>query len=559
MKEEVVRVLESIGIKTDIGKIEIPENENFGDYAFPCFDLAKIENKNPVDLAKEIVKKIQVAKFPLLVKVEARGGYVNFFLYWEEIAERVLKSIFLSKTDFGKGKRVMIEYSQPNPVHPMHIGHSRGTFLGGSLANIYEYLGYKVIRANYMNNIGLQVAKLVTAYIMWANKKRPKGKPDVWLWELYVKFHEEMKNNPVLEDAARENLRLFEVDKNKEIVKIWNRVVKWCVKGFIETYRKVGVKFDVYFYEHDYRELGKNIVYDALRKKIAFKSPENTIVTDFRNSDIPNTVLLRSDGTGIYLTSDLGLTVHKFEKYKLDKSIWAVSSQQNLHFQQLFKILGLLGYPWIEKCFHFSFEHVNLPEGKMSAREGRAVMLDEVLDKLTKLAYDEVNKRNPKLPRYKKLKIARQIGVGALKYAIVRIEPENAITFDWKQMLNFEGNTGPYIQYAHTRCVGILKKVKNFKPNFRTTKMNEHEKNLVKEIMRFNTVVRNSLNDTKPHYICNYVYDLVTTFNLFYEKVPVLKTEDVSVRNFRLTLVDATREVLKTCLNLIGMETPEKM
>ncbi|MEM5802262.1 MAG: arginine--tRNA ligase [Candidatus Aenigmatarchaeota archaeon] len=559
LKEEVVNVLESLGIKADIDKVEIPPKEEFGDYAYPCFDLAKEQKKNPIELAKEIVKKIQISKFPLIVKVEARNGYVNFFFYWETIAEKVLKNILTKKMDFAKGKRVMIEFSQPNPVHPMHIGHARGTFLGDSLANIYDFLGYKTIRANYMNDTGLQVAKLVTAYMLWAKNKRPKGKPDHWLWQLYIKFHEEAKNNPALEEMARETLRQFEIRKNKDIQKIWKKIVKWCVRGFEETYKKIGIKFNVYFYENDFREVGKDLVYDALRKNIAFKTQENTIVADLEKHGLPNTVLLRSDGTGLYITSDLGLTLHKFEKYKLDKSIWVVSSQQNLHFKQLFKILELLGYPWVSKCHHFSFEHVVLEEGKMSSREGKAIMLDDVVEKLIKLAYDEVDKRNPKLPRYKKLKIAKEIGIGALKYAILRIEPENGITFDWKQMLSFEGNTGPYIQYAYTRCMGILKKAKAFTHHFRALKLNDIEKKLVKELLRFNSIIKNAAEEMKPHYICNYAYDLVSTFNLFYEKVPVLTAEDTTTRNFRLTLVDATRQVLMNCLKLMGIKALEKM
>jgi arginyl-tRNA synthetase len=558
LKQEIVNILESIGIKATTEILEVPPQEAFGDLAFPCFELSKVESRNPYDIAKEITRKIDLSRHPLLLKIEARGGYVNFFFYWEKITEKILKQIF-SKKQVGKRERIMVEYSQPNPVHPMHIGHSRGTFLGDSLSNIFDYLGNKTIHANYMNDTGLQAAKLVTAYLLWGKNKRPTDKPDLWLWQFYVKFHEEASKNPKLEEKAHETLRKFEIEKNKKVVRTWNKIVRWCVKGFEETYKKLGIKFDVYFYENEYRSVGKELVNSALMKNIAFKSSEGTIVSNLEEYGIPNFVLLRSDGTGLYQTSDLGLTVHKFEKYKLNKSFWAVSSEQNLYFRQLFKVLELLGYPWVKNCHHFSFDIIRLPEGKMSSREGRAVMLDEVITDLTKLAYEEVEKRNPKLPRSKKMRIAEDVAIGALKYAILKIEPENVITFDWKQMLSFEGNTGPYLQYAHTRCASILKKAKKWKLNFRIEKLAEGEKRLIKELMKFSGVVEQAAREMRPHYICNYAYDLSTVFSNFYQSCPVLKAENDKLRNFRLSLVYAAKNILKDCLNLVGMEALEKM
>jgi len=554
LKEEVLRVLRDVGIKASPGSLEMPTKEEFGDVSFPCFELAKEMKKNPLELSTEISRKIQISKYPLLLKVEARGGYVNFFFYWEKIVERLLKE----PVEKGRKGRIMVEFSQPNPVHPMHIGHARSTFLGASLANILSYVGYKTIRANYMNDVGLQVAKLVTAYKIWGKGKRPKGKPDLWLWQYYVKFHETAKVKPELEEKARETLRKFELEKDKKTVDLWNKIVRWCVKGFEETYRNLGVKFDVWFYESNFRELGKEIVEKALLKNVAVRSPEGTIVTNLKDYGLPDTVLLRSDNTGLYITSDLGLTVHKFEKYKLDSAIWVVMSQQNLYFKQLFKLLELLGYPWAKNCHHFSYEAVNLPEGKMSSREGRIVMLDEVLKELTSLTYKEVEKRNPKLPRRKKMNIAKAIAVGALKYAILKVEPENKITFDWKKMLSLEGNTAPYIQYAHTRCSSILRKAKKWKKVFRIQKLEEGEKQLLKKLSLFNTIVQQAADDMRPHYICNYAYELSTVFNSFYEKCPVLSAKE-AVRNFRLTLVQLTKNILKDCLNMLGIKPLEKM
>jgi len=554
LKEEVLRVLRDVGIKATAESLEMPTKEEFGDVSFPCFELAKEMKKSPLELSTEISRKIQISKYPLILKVEARGGYVNFFFYWEKIVERLLKE----PVEKGRKGRIMVEFSQPNPVHPMHIGHARSTFLGASLANILSYLGYKTIRANYMNDVGLQVAKLVTAYKIWGKGKRPKGKPDLWLWQYYVKFHETAKVKPELEEKARETLRKFELEKDQKTVALWNKIVRWCVKGFEETYKNLGVKFDVWFYESNFRELGKKIVEKALLKNVAVRLAEGHIVTNLKDYGLPDTVLLRSDATGLYITSDLGLTVHKFEKYKLDSAIWVVMSQQNLYFQQLFKLLELLEYPWAKNCHHFSYEAVTLPEGKMSSREGRIVMLDEVLKELIYLAYKEVEKRNPNLPKKKKMSIAKAIAVGALKYAILKVEPENKITFDWKKMLSLEGNTAPYIQYAHTRCSSILRKAKKWKKVFRVQKLEEEEKQLLKKLSFFNTVVQQAADDMRPHYICNYAYELSTVFNSFYEKCPVLSAKE-DVRNFRLTLVQVTKNILKDCLNMLGIKPLEKM
>ena len=558
LEKEVINLLASAGVRADEEILETPSLKEFGDLAFPCFGLAKVEKRNPNDIAKNIQNKIKLDDDSTIGKVEARGGYVNFFFNYQKFTEKVLISVS-KRHPVQIKENILVEFSQPNPVHSMHIGHARGTLLGESLCNIYEYLGHKVIRANLMNDLGLQVAKLVVAYEKWAKNKRIEGKPDFWMWQYYVKFHEEAKKRPELEEEAREKLRKFELLHDKKVEAVWKKVVKTVMKGFEETYEKLGIRFDVYFFESDYRKPGKMIVDKLLERGFAFKTSEGSIVSKLVKYGIPDTVILRSDGTGLYMTSDFGLTIHKFEKYNLDKSVWLVSTQQNLYFKQLFKLLELLGYGWAKECYHFSFEHVRLEEGKMSSREGRAIMLDDVIAKLVEMAKEEVTKRNSKISEKEKQKLAEQIGIGALKYAITRIEPEKLITFDWKQMLSFDGNTGPYVQYAYTRCNSILKKAGKFQRLISLEKMNEDEKNLVSALGRFNEVVNDAADTMKPHIVCNYLYELTTALNNFYERCPVLKAESVEVKQFRLTLVSATRDVLKNGMSLVGMEAPEKM
>jgi len=568
IKEEINQILK----KADLLKhekidetYETPPDPKFGGLASNiCFSMSKKLKKSPNDIAEEIVKKIIIPKDSMIEKIEAKAGYLNFFFNYSKIAKISLKKILKEKnyygfSNVGKGKRVMVEHSQPNPVHPMHIGHSRSTCLGDSLANILNFLNYKTIRSNYMNNTGLQVAKLVTAYQLWGDNKKPVGKPDLWLWEFYVKFHEEAEKNPDIEEKAREILRKFEIEHDKKTTKVWNQVVNWCIEGFKETYKKLKVNFDVYLFENDYRKAGKKNVEKALKKGIAFKSNEGAIVADLEKYGLSSCIILRSDGTGLYATSDLGMTPYKFEKYKLDKSIWVVASAQDLYFKQLFKILDLLGYRWVKNCYHFSYDLVHLPEGKMSSRKGKAVMIDEVIKELVRTILKEVEKKNPELSKEEKNNIAEKIAIGAFKYNILRVEPHKTITFDWNRMLSLEGDTGPYLQYAHVRSDKILQKAGKWKENYTVDELKKQEINLIKKLMQFTDVVEQSGKDMRPHYICNYAHELSNLFSDFYHACPVLKAETKELRNFRLTLVKAVKITLKNSLNLLGIETPTIM
>jgi len=568
VKKEIVKLLKKSDLLKDekiVKTLEIPPQPEFGDLASNIsLSLSKKLKKSPLQIADEIISKIKITKDSLISRVQSRAGYINFFYNYPFLSKIVLRHILTEKEKFGlnkigKQKKIMVEFSQPNPVHPMHIGHSRSTFLGDSLSNILDFSNYKTIRTNYMNNTGLQVAKLVTAYQLWGKNKKPTGKPDLWLWKLYVKFHEEAEKNPTIEEKARDTLRKFEIENDEKTIKVWNQVVNWCIDGFKETYKKLGINFDVYLFENEYRKSGKKNVERAIKKGIAFKSDEGAIVADLEKYSLASCIILRSDGTGLYATSDLGMTPYKFNKYKLDKSIWVVASEQDLYFKQLFKILELLDYPWVNNCYHFSYDLVHLPEGKMSSREGKAVMIDEVIEKLINNIRKEVNKKNPKLSKREKENIAEKIAIGAFKYNILRVEPHKTITFDWDRMLSFEGDTGPYLQYAHVRADKILQKAGKWKENYTVKELKKQEINLVKKLMQFSDVVNQSGKDMRPHYICNYVHELSDLFSDFYHSCPVIKAETEELRNFRLTLVKSVKITLKNSLTLLGIETPKIM
>lgn len=566
MEKEVIELLKSVSIEAAADRLERPPKPEFGDVAFPCFDLAKKEGKSPKEVADGVLEKIKKTLPKGTIKeANVMGGYVNFFFDWDKLSAELLKEIIKSDKRYGrpakmKREKIMVEYSQPNPVHSMHIGHARGTFLGDALANTYEFMGHDVIRANYMNDCGLQVAKLVTAIKMWAGGKKPEGKPDLWLWKYYVKFHEESEKDASLEEKARETLRLIDVEKDKETTALRDKIVKWCIEGFDQTYSSVGMKFDMYLHESDYRDKGKKIVERAMEEKLAFESEEKTIVADLEKHGMPGLVILRSDGTGLYQTSDLGMTVDKFEHYKVDKAIWVVASAQDLYFRQMKKLFELLGYEWHDRAIHFSFNLVRLPEGKMSSRKGIAVIFDDVIKKLGDMAYEEVNKRNPDEPEEQKRRAAKAIGVGALKYAIEKVEPDKGITFDFKKMLSFEGNTGPYLQYAHTRCASILEKAGKAKGKPHAPKeLKPQEIELVRLLSDFPRIVEQAAREMKINIICNYAYDVANAFSTFYNSCPVLKAETDEQKDFRLGLVSATKIVLRNALGILGMDAIEKM
>jgi arginyl-tRNA synthetase len=449
----------------------------------------------------------------------------------------------------------MIEYSQPNTNKPMHIGHARNTIIGDSLARIMKFSGFRVITANYFGDIGLHIAKTILAYEKWGEGREPDKKPDHFVGDFYTKFNEELGKNPKLEAEAREILRKWEAN-DKKIIDIWKKLRDWCIKGFEQTYEELGVHFDIYLYESDVHRKGKEVALKVLNKGIAFKTQDGAIVADLEKFGLPNCVILRADGTSLYSTKDLALGILKFEKYKIEKSIYVVGAEQKLYFQQIFKILELLGYEYAKNCFHLAYGLVMLPEGKMSSRAGIFVLLDDIIEELKNLAYNIVSKNNPELEESEKRRISKIIAIGALKYALLKVSPEKDIMFEKEKIIQFEGNTGPYLQYAHTRCLSILRKAESWEPNI-SSKLNPYEKSLVKHLASFPEIVKNSAKDMRPHYICNYAYELANLFSTFYQNCPVLKAEEK--RDFRLTLVKCTSIVLKKCLELMGIEVPGKM
>lgn len=556
-REEVVKILKSVGIEIEENFLEIPPREEFGDLAFPCFELAKKQKRSPQMIAEEISKKIKLSEASLISKVEAKAGYVNFFFNYQKLTELVLKEILAKKENYGKsnigkGKNIMVEFAHPNTHKGLHIGHFRNICIGESLCRLLEFTGHKVFRVNYQGDIGPHIAKVLWAFINLYKCKVPRGKNKAeWLGEIYAETERRMQDEKVANEVAKINKKLYEGDK--KIVKLWQITRKWSLDYFDEIYKELGTKFDKLYFESEVGEKGMKIAEDALKKSIA-KQSEGAIIIDLEKYGLGIFVLVSKEGTPLYPAKDLELAELEFSDFKIDKCIHVVSTEQNLYFKQLFKTFELINSPAANKSYHLAYEIVTLKEGKMSSRSGNVVLYTELRNKMIEKVLSEMKNRKMK----NKKEIAKAIGIGAMKYGMLKISPEKVIFFDWRDALKLEGNTAPYLQYAHTRCSGILRKSKKWKPVYVTKELTRYEKALVKILSRFPQIVEQAANDLRPNYICNYVYELAVAFNEFYENCPVIKAEK-NLKNFRLTLVQVTQIVLKNCLKLIGIEAIERM
>jgi arginyl-tRNA synthetase len=559
-KREVVKIFESMGMKNVENYLEVPVHPEFGDLAFACFELAKIERRSPKEVAEGLVKKIKLPKNSLISKIEAKTGYVNFFFDYKKISGMLLKEILAKKeeygqSDIGKGKRILVEFAHPNTHKGLHIGHFRNICLGESLCKLLEFTGHKVFRVNYQGDVGPHIAKALWAFINIHNCKVPKEKEKSkaeWLGELYAETEKRMEDEKVANEVAEINKKLYE--GGKEIVKLWKETRKWSLDYFGEIYKELGTRFDRFYFESEVGNKGLKISEDILKKEIA-KESEGAIIVDLEKYGLGIFVLVSKDKTPLYPAKDLELAELQFSEFKFDKCIHLVSTEQNLYFKQLFKTLELIKSPVADKKYHLSYELVTLKEGKMASRLGNVVLYKQLRDKVIEKVLEEMKDREME----NKEKIAKSVGIGAMKYGMLKVSPEKVIFFDWEEALKLEGNTGPYLQYAYTRCSGILRKSKKWKAVYKVKELTEHEKTLVKNLSRFPQLIEQASNDLRPSHICNYLYELATTFSNFYENCPVMKAEDEQMRNFRLTLVDATRTVLKSSLDLIGIEAVEKM
>ena len=563
-------------------------------------------NKVPVpQRAQEIAEQVkailrldaQDGRVEGISRVEAIKGYLNLYFSTSEYARRVVDTVLAAGEGFGRGsaknERVMVEYAQPNMLHSFHIGHSRTTLLGESLARIAEFAGFYTIRATYPGDMGLGVITVVWAYDKFHKDQEPDGihERGQWLLKIYIEATAllEKKENETPEETARreaydaerrEMLRKWEAH-DPYVRELWNILREWALDEFRDVLRMMDVNMDVWFFESEANELGKAIVDELIAKDIAederLQGGPVIVKIDEKlglaKEKYRTMVILRSDGSALYSTNDLALAKQKFEKYHVDRSIYVVDFRQELHFQQVFKILELWGFPQAAKCYHLSYGYVTLPEGAMSARRGRVVLFKEVYDEAVKRVLAVESERSGNIPEEQRVKIAEQIGLGALVYSILSVDNHKHIVFDINEALSFDGRTGPYIQNAHVRANSILKKSKVESDVLSRSKgqtsdvgrstfdyeLTKNEIELIEQISRFPVTVQQAANEYRPLVMAAYAYDLANAFHSFYHAVPVLQSEDEHIKNDRLLLVTAAKQTIANALRLLDIQAPDVM
>ena len=540
--------------------------------------------------AQEMAERVkaEIGSVPGISHIEAVKGYLNLYYTTSEFARRVVDEVLASRADFGRGapknERVMVEYAQPNMLHSFHIGHSRTTLLGESLARIAQFAGFDTIRATYPGDMGLGVITVVWAYDKFHKGQEPEEihERGQWLLKIYIEATAllEKKENETPEETAqreaydaerREMLRKWEAH-DPHVRQLWGTLREWALEEFRDILRMMDVDMDVWFYESEANELGKEIVEELIAKGIAederpqggpviVKIDEKLGLTKEKYRTM---VILRSDGSALYSTNDLALAKQKFEQYHVDRSIYVVDFRQSLHFQQIFKILELWGFPQAAKCYHLSYGFVTLPEGAMSARRGRVVLFKDVADEAVKRVLALETEKSGNVPQEEREKIAQQVGLGALTYSILSVDNNKDIVFDINEALSFDGRTGPYIQNAHVRANSILKKasVETFERSNVSTfdyELTKHEIELIEQISRFPNAVLQAANEYRPQVMASYAYDLANAFHSFYHAVPVLQSETEEIKIAGLRLVAASKQIIASALRLLDIRAPEVM
>ncbi len=550
LKEHIAK---NIGAKLE--DIEEPIKEGLGDFAFPCFNLAKKERKNPHDIANNIAKNFHADP---IKETKSIGAYVNFYVDWQEFSKRFLPMINdkYGSSDVGGGKTVIVEHSDPNIAKPMHVGHLRATVIGQSIYRIYKFLGYRCIAWNYIGDWGTQFGKVITAYKRWGSPQKLKKDSIKELFRLYVKFHEEANKDSSLDEESRRWVKKLE-DGDKETVKLWKQFNDLTLKDLKKVYKSMDAEFDLYLGESFFNRMAKESIREAVEKGIATRDPTGAIVVDLSEYGLPSFLIQKSDEVTLYPTRDIALMKYRYDKYKFYRNIYVVGSEQKLHFQQVFKTCELLGIKGVEKSVHVDYGLMSLPEGKLSTREGRVIFLEDLIEKAVELARKIVEKKNPKLSKKEKENVAKSVGIGSIKFNDLSNDRIHNITFDWKRMLSVEGKSAPYIQYTYARASSILRKAKT-KPRGKIKLEEPLEESIAKKLAQFPEIVEKSAKEYKPHFIANYCFELAEIFNAFYQKLPVLKAEK-NVRESRLRLVENVKVVLKNGLYLLGITAPERM
>lgn len=564
---EAIRAVYSAEVEPSALQIQPTRKEFEGDYTLVVFPLLRITHQSP-DASGNAIGECLVSNCSEIRAFNSVKGFLNLSLsqvYWKEALEGVV-----SDENFGKlpstGRRIMVEFSSPNTNKPLHLGHVRNNLLGSSVSNLLAAAGNDVIKTTLVNDRGVHICKSMYAWEKRFNGATPEStgkKGDHLVGDCYVEFAKMEKENPAVMDDVHEMLVKWE-EGDPQVRRLWEMMNEWVFAGFEQTYKALGITFDKTYYEHDTYLLGKELVQRGLDMGVFVKDPDGSVWCDLTADGLDRKLLLRSDGTSVYITQDLGTAERRFSEYKLDSHIYVVGDEQNYHFQVLKLILKKLGFAWADQIFHLSYGMVELPEGKMKSREGTVVDADDLIAKM----YDEAKATSEEsgklaeLSEEEKDRLYSMIGLGALKYFILKVDPKKKMLFNPKESIDFNGNTGPFIQYTHARICSILRKAQE--QGFSTSmpdsaELSAKEIRLVKILSSYPQKVSEAASALSPALIANYCYDLAKEFNQYYHDTGILKEPDANLRSMRLALISALASVLRRGMNILGIELPERM
>ncbi|MDD3225412.1 MAG: arginine--tRNA ligase [Clostridium sp.] len=556
----VDRIKEACNIDSETIKrlVEVPPKSDMGDYAFPCFALSKILRKAPNAIAEDILSKMDKDGFE---KIETKGPYLNFFMDKSIFSKNTIEEIINSgdsygRSEIGKGKNITIDFSSPNIAKPFHVGHLFSTAIGNSLYKMLSFEGYNCIGINHLGDWGTQFGKLISAYKRWCDHDELEKHPIKELLRIYVKFHTEAQNDPSLEDEGRMYFKKLE-DGEEEEVKLWKKFRELSLKEFKDVYDLLNVKFDSYAGESFYNDKMDPVI-DEIDKKGLLVESNGAKVVMLDDYNMPPCIIKKSDGATIYATRDLAAAEYRKKTYDFYKSIYVVGSDQILHFKQLFKTLELMGHEWSKDCYHVSFGMVRFADRKLSTRKGEVIFLDDLLNKSIAETLDIINEKNPELPN--KEEVAKTVGVGAIVFTYLKNSREKDIVFNWEEMLSFEGETGPYVQYTYARAKSILRKLGCAGDKVDYSKLNTQEEfELVKYMEGFKNAIFNATEKLEPSILTRHIIDIAKAFNKFYNLNKISNLEDIELKNARLKLVESAAQVIKNGLSLLGINVVEKM
>ncbi len=542
-----------------LGMIELPPNPEMGDFAFPCFKLAKLFRKAPNIIAQELAGKLQLSAEFAAVKSE--GGYLNFYVdrstYVREIIQEVIsKKDKYGAQELGLGKNICIDYSAPNVAKPFHVGHLRSTVIGNSLYRIYEYLGYNCIGINHLGDWGTQFGKVIVAYNNWGNKEEIEKEPIKTLLELYVKFHDEAETKPELEDEARSWFTRME-NGDEEALALWQWFSSETIKELKKVYAQLDVEFDYYSGESFYNDKMDAIIQELKEKELLQESQGATLV-DLTQFNMPPCLVQKKDGSTLYATRDITAAVYRKNTFDFHKCLYVTDYSQNLHFAQWFKVIELMQHEWAKDLIHIPFGRVSHEGRRIQTRKGNVVLLEEVLTGAIERVSEIIEEKNPDLENKKE--VAKEVGIGAVIFNDLSNNRIKDISFSWETAFSFEGETGPYVQYTHARASSVLRKAAievdgSFDASVLTDDISMA---LIKEIYQFPEAIMDAQRKNEPSIITRHIIDVAQTFNRFYHDHSIL-VEDETIKKARLALVYATKQVLFTGLYLLGIKAPERM